>query len=229
MPPAGLRIKAVFAIIALLPPLFLVSRAAPAFIAGLGVESARGTVERMIAGQTQSRSAYRDAAAALWRAEDGESLAERAELLARASNDPRAVDRAYELVSEGVARAPADPRAWVLLCAIEASRDPGRGAFCLDRGFFVGRYDWYAMPWRMELAAREWPYLDQHVRDAAASFVLPMWNTEEWGDGNDLRAALFDLSETADGRQLLRAGFLADRNALRRFNHWVLRKRIDGS
>lgn len=229
MPSAEIRSRAAFAILAVLLSLMLVVLALPRFITGLKREAAGETIALMIDGRKEPLSAYRSAAAALAGALDGESLAERAELLARASNDPRMLAKSRELAIEGLARAPADPRAWTLLCAIEAAHDPGQGVSCLDTGFFVGPYDWYATPWRMQLAASEWSYLDERLRDAATALILPMWHSEQWGDDNALRATLFELSKSADGRQLLRAGFLADKNAMRRFNRWVMRKRIDGS
>ncbi len=212
-------------------PAILSVLAAPRLVGGLGIEPAYRLVGEATLGVPLSASATRAAASAYAgvATDDADNLAQRAEFLKLADgNDPRKLLEVRELLIRSLTHAPVNPRAWTLLCRVEAKQSPARAVACLDTGFFVAPFDWFITGQRMSLVAAEWPYLDERLRDAAANEILPMWNSAGWSNGRTLRYALYDLSRFSNGRQLLRAGFISDRKALFAFNRFVVQERING-
>ena len=141
-------------------------------------------------GERLAPSTYRAASDALAGAsdDDGESLSERALVLVlSAEKDPATIAQSRALVIRALQDAPSNSNAWLLLCQIDARRAPTDAVACLDHAFAISPFDWYTAEGRMSLAANEWPYLDERVRDKAVSLVRPMWNTLGWT--NTLRCA----------------------------------------
>lgn len=215
----------------LLVPALLAVLAVPRFAAGVAVEPFHRVIDSAELGETLSPSTYRDASHALAGApdDDGESLYEEAQVLVlSAQTDPATVARARALDVEALRAEPSNPSAWLLLCQIDALKSPSAADSCLSKAFAIGPYDWYTSERRMLLVAKEWPFLDEGVRNKAVSLVLPMW-TLVWPINNaTLRGVLYELSTTEDGRQLLRAGFAGHRNDLRDFNRYVIEKNTYG-
>lgn len=176
-------------------------------------------------------SAYRDAANALAGAPrgDGESLADRAQVLAlSAENNSATIAKSRDLVVQALRAQPSNPDAWLLLCQIDARHAPAAANDCLADALAISPYDWYTAERRMSLVAGQWPYLSERVRDRAVSLILPMWNTAGWTSEITLRGALYELSFTEDGRALLRAGFAGHRGELRDFNRYIIEENTDG-
>ena len=209
----------------LLVPVLLAVLAGPRFMAGVAVEPYHRVIDSAELGEKLSSSTYRDASKALAGApvDDGESLYQRAQtLVLSAETDPATIAQARVLDADALRAEPSNPSAWVLLCQIDALKSPSDANSCLSKAFVIGPYDWYTSERRMLLVAKEWPYLDEAVRDKAVSLVLPMW-TLVWPFNNaTLRGVLYELSYTEDGRQLLRAGFAGHRSDLRDFNRYVI-------
>jgi len=209
----------------LLVPVLLACLAIPRFSQGLDVIAFHGVIDQGLLGAKLPAIQYRAAADALADAspEDGWSLTEHAQVLTLSATDnPATLAAAHALVVDALRDAPSNPTGWLLLCQIEA-RQKSRGAVtCLDNAFAIGSYDWYTAGRRMSLVASQWPYLTERVRDKAVTYILPMWNTLGWPSGYTLREALYALSFTENGRQLLRAGFAGHRDDLRDFNRYII-------
>jgi hypothetical protein len=211
-------------------PVLLVVLAAPRFQQGVSAEPFHHVIDSAELREHLPASAYRDAANALAGApgDDGESLADRAQLLAlSAENDSATIAQARGLVVQALRAEPSAPDAWLLLCQIDARHAPAAANDCLANAFAISPYDWYTTERRMSLVAGQWPYLSGHVRDRAVSFILPMWTTV-WPNDTTLHGVLYELSFTEDGRQLLRAGFAGHRSDLRDFNRYVIEENSYG-
>jgi hypothetical protein len=231
MMPPSTPVRVAIGALLLLVPAFLACTAIPRLVFGLRSEAAHRLVQAALVGQKVSGESARAAAAAFEQAPqgDGDDKAQVAEFLALAAGgNPAMYLHARQEVTEALAHSPANARAWTLVCEIDATIAPARAVACLDTDFAIARYDWFTAGRRMRLVAYEWPFLDETLRDSAASLIIPMWNTAQWANGLTLRDALYELSRTDDGRQLLRAGLIPDREALRSFNRFVIRERTDG-
>ena len=206
-------------------PVLLAVLALPRFLLGVSIEPFGGVIDSALLGVRLAPSTYRAASDALAGAsdDDGESLSERAHVLVMsAEKDPATIAQSRALVVRALQDAPSNSNAWLLLCQIDTRRAPTDAVACLDHAFVISPFDWYTAEGRMLVAANEWPYLDERVRDKAVSLVRPMWNTAGWTNELTLRGALYDLSFTENGRQLLRAGFAGHRGELRDFNRYVI-------
>ena len=206
-------------------PVLLAALALPRFLLGVSIEPFGGVIDSGLLGERLAPSTYRAASDALSGAsdDDGESLSERARVLVlSAEKDPATIAQSRALAIHALQDAPSNANAWILLCQIDARRAPTDGVTCLDHAFAISPFDWYTAEWRMSLAADEWPYLDERVRDRAVSLVLPMWKVVWPVSEATLRPALYRLSFTSNGRQLLRAGFAGHRPELRDFNRYVI-------
>ena len=206
-------------------PVVLATLAIPRLSQGLGVVGFRAVIDQGLLGAKLPAIQYRAAADALADAspEDGESLTERAQVLALSGTDnPATLAAAHSLVVDALRDAPSNPSGWLLLCQIEAQQKSAGAVGCLDNAFAIGAYDWYTAGRRMSLVASEWPYLTEPVRDKAVTYIMPMWNTTGWSSGLTLRQDLYALSFTQNGRQLLRAGFAGHRDDLRDFNRYII-------
>jgi hypothetical protein len=224
-------IRFIFGAFLLVVPALLADAAIPRLIAGARTETSHRLVLSAIFGQNIPIESARAAAETFEDVptDDGDDRAQGAEFLSLAANDdPGMLVLARQHAVEALAHAPTNPRAWTLLCALETDRSPQRAVACLDTGFVIARYDWFTADWRMRLVAIEWPILDERLRDSATSLILPMWNSAQWSSGQTLRDALYDLSRSDTGRQLLRAGLVSDREALRSFNRFVIEERLSG-
>jgi hypothetical protein len=231
MMPPSTPVRVAFGAVLLLVPAVLACAAVPRLVFGLRSEAAHRLVQAAIFGQPVPGESARAAAAAFQQAPpgDGDDEAQAAEFLALAAGGDRAMYlRARQEVTVALAHSPANARGWTLLCEIDATLSPAHAVACLDTGFVIARYDWFTAGRRIKLVAYEWPFLDEPLRDTAARVIIPMWNTAQWANGLTLRDALYDLSRSDDGRQLLRAGLISDRAVLRRFNRFVIRERTDG-
>ena len=161
--------------------------------------------------------------------DDGNSEAIYAELLARgAGGKGPETARARTVTIDALSHAPTNPRAWTLLCGIDAQRSRTEAVHCLDMAFSVTPFDWFTAEARMQMAASEWPLLDEKLRDSVVGLVRPMWTCTKWNGGAGLKDVLLDLSSSDNGRQLLRAGFQSDVSELRDFNRWIFRRQIYG-
>jgi len=224
MASAPLPAKIVIGGIFLCVPVLLAVLAVPRFLLGVRIEPFSGVIDSGLLGERLPPSIYRAASDALAGAsdDDGESLSNRALVLVMsADRDPATIAQSRALVIHALQDAPSNTNAWTLLCQIDTRRAPTDAVACLDHAFAISPFDWYTAEWRMSLAAYEWPYLDERVRDKAVGLVLPMWNTLGWTNTFTLRHALYDLSFTENGRQLLRAGFAGHRSELRDFNRYI--------
>jgi hypothetical protein len=219
--PAKIVIGGIF----LCVPVLLAALALPRFLLGASIEPYGGVIDSALLGVRLAPSTYHAASDALAGAsdDDGESLTDRARVLVMsAEKDPATIAQSRALVVHALQDAPSNANGWTLLCQIDAHHAPTDAVACLDHAFTISPYDWYTAEWRMSLAANEWPFLDERVRDKAVSLVRPMWNTLGWTSELTLRGALYDLSSTENGRQLLRAGFAGHREELRDFNRYVI-------
>lgn len=234
-------IKVVIGILLLSVPIFFVYTAMPRLALGLQIEPASRLVQLATFQASIPIDVARSAASAFAKApsDDGDDIAQAAEFLVlHADGDQNTISRSRQMVLLALAHAPANSGAWTLLCELETLRAPRYAVACLKTNFDIARYDWFTADQRMQIAALEWPYLDEQLRDEAASLVLPMWYTTQWKtdwnrdatyfDANFLRDALFRLSKSDNGRQLLRAGFASDLDALRTFNRYTLEERANG-
>ena len=218
--PAKIVIGGIF----LCVPVLLAVLAVPRFLEGVRIEPYGGVIDSGLLGERLAPSTYRAASDALAGAadNDGESLSDRARVLVMsAQTDPATIAQSRALVVRSLQASPSNANAWTLLCQIEAHHAPTDAVACLNHAFAISPFDWYTAEWRMSLAADEWPFLDERVRDKAVGLVLPMWNTLGWTSGLTLHHALYDLSFTENGRQLLRAGFAGHRAELRDFNRYI--------
>ncbi|HTW36535.1 MAG TPA: hypothetical protein VMD53_18095 [Rhizomicrobium sp.] len=206
-------------------PALLAALALPRFMQGMRAEPFHRVIESAELGEHLPAETYRAAADALAGApdEDGESLYERAQVLAlSADNNSTTLLQARALTVQALRAEPTSPGAWLLLCQIDARQSSAAASRCLADAFAVAPYDWYTAERRMLLTASEWSYLDERARDKAVSVVLPMW-TVVWPINNaTLRGTLYELSFTKNGRQLLRAGFAGHRDDLRDFNRYII-------
>jgi len=227
----AVAVRAVVALLLMFVPVLLAYAAIPRFNFGWRIEPEHRVVLSSILQQSLTVDSALRGAAAFAQAPpgDGDDLAQSGEFLALASpSEPALLLRSRESVSEALAYAPANPRAWTLLCELDAAQSSPRIVSCLDTAFALTQYDWFTAERRMRLVAEEWPFLDESLRDKAVNVVLPMWTSPRWVNGWTLQYVLYDLSRSANGRQLLRAGFIADRDALRSFNRFVIQVRTDG-
>jgi len=219
-------------------PLFLLSEAVPRLVYGLRIEPVYRLVQATISGNPVPWETARAAAEKFRDAPygDGNDLTQAAEFLSKSSRGNSTVLlQSRSLLLDALSHTPTNPRAWTLFCQIEALTQPADAVRCLDKGFYISRYDWFTISQNMRLVALEWPWLDEPLRNEAVELVIPMWETTEWMwttpqwiDGTTLRYALYDLSGSDNGRQLLLAGFLSDPEALRSFNRFVIRGRRSG-
>ena len=222
--------KIVIGGILLCVPVLFAVLAVPRFLRGLSAEPFHRVIDAAELGERLPASTDRAAADALADAapDDGQSLAEHAlTLVLSADRDPAALARARTLVVDSLRAAPSNPNAWLLLCQIDAHSDPDTANACLANALRVSAYDWYTTGARMRLVAEQWPYLDERVRDKAVSLIMPMWTAVD-PFGRSLHGALYQLSFTANGRQLLRAGFAGHRDDLRDFNHYIFLENVYG-
>jgi len=224
-------VRTFLGIVLLIVPAALIYLAIPRFTFGLSSASTERLVLLATYQQSISLQAARAAATALERApaEDGNDLAQASEFLALgAAGDSILLARSRASAIAAITHAPTNPLAWTLLCEAEASRRPLPAVSCLDTSFSLTRYDWFTADERMRLIAEEWPFLNESLRDSAAGLIIPMWYSAHWDYGLTLRNTLYNLSRSENGRQLLRAGFAGDRQALRDFNRFAIQKQFDG-
>jgi hypothetical protein len=229
----GSQVKIVIGVLFLSVPALLTYAAVPRMLFGLQTEPAHRLVLSATVGESVPVESAQIAAKVFERApsDDGDDEAQAAEFLARtAGTNHTTLSQARREAIDALAHAPANPRAWTLLCEIKATEKvPSKVVACLDTVFSLVRYDWFTADRRMRLVAYEWPYLDQGLRDSAVELILPMWNSTQWIDGSTLRGTLYDLSRSEGGRQLLRAGLISDRQALRDFNRFVILERMNAN
>jgi hypothetical protein len=225
---SALAIRTACAVLLLCVPVLLAAAALPRLAFGFQTEAADRLVLSATLGEPIPAASAQAAAAGFGRApsDDGDDHVWEAEFTMLGPSPD--TERARRVVSEALADAPANVRGWILLCELEANASPMRGVGCLDTGYFIAQFDWFTTDRRMQLIAREWPYLDERLRDAATQAILPMWHTTEWSNALTLHGALYDLSRSDDGRQLLRAGFIADREEMHAFNRFVIEERMNG-
>lgn len=212
-------------------PVLLAFLALPRFLQGVAAEPFHRVIDAAELGENLPAATYRDASRALAGASDGdgESLYERAQLLVlSAQTDLPTIAQARILDVSALRAEPSNPSAWLLLCQIDALKSPSDADACLANAFAVGPYDWYTADRRMLLAAKEWPFLDEQVRDKAVSVILPMWAIVWPTNDATLRGTLYELSFTENGRQLLRAGFAGHRSDLRDFNRYIIEENANG-
>jgi hypothetical protein len=226
-----LQAKIVVGGVFLCVPALLALLAVPRLAQGLNVAEFHRVIDQGLLGERLPAIQYRAAADQLATAspDDGESLTDRAQVLAlSAPNDPATLSEARGIVVQALRDEPSNPVGWLLLCQIDAGRQPASAAGCLDNAFAVAPYDWYTADRRMLLTASEWPYLNERARNKAVSLILPMWNIV-WPINNyTLRGTLYELSFTENGRQLLRAGFAGHRDDLREFNRYIIEENTYG-
>jgi hypothetical protein len=229
----GRPVRIVIGMLLLCVPTLLAYAAVPRLLFGLQTEPAHRSVLSATSSESVSVESAQIAAKDFEGApsDDGDDEAQAAEFLARTAGANRAtLSQVRKEVIDALTHAPTNPRAWTLLCEIKTTEQmPARTVTCLDTVFSLVRYDWFTADRRMRLVAYEWPYLDQGVRDSAVQLILPMWNSTDWIDGSTLRGALYDLSLSENGRQLLKAGMISDRQALRDFNRFVIHERMDAT
>jgi hypothetical protein len=143
---------------------------------------------------------------------DGDSLAWRSEFEAvLAGNDPRKLEDARTTLVQALRVAPANPRAWTLLCEIDIHLHRDRAAACLDTAFYMGPFDWFVAERRTVLSAWLWPQLDRDTKDAAARRLRLMWQDTR------LRRIALEAGLEPNGAALVIAAFANDAPALRDF------------
>ena len=143
---------------------------------------------------------------------DGDALAWRAEIDAiRAGSNVDALQNARATLLESLSHAPANPRAWTLLCELEIRIDRGRAAACMDTAFYVGPFDWFLAQRRTLLSAWLWPQLDRDTQDAAARRLHLIW------DDRQLHGIALDAGLEPNGAALVMAAFAHDNASLAAF------------
>jgi hypothetical protein len=220
--------RALTAALLLCVPLGLTVLALPRMMQGARTGPALFVTRSAIVGLPFSHEQYRAAldAYAATPSDDGDDLAWKAEL-SRLAGVPLPVVR--EEAVDALDHEPGNVRVWTLLCEIESKRSPAAAVSCLDLAFQVGSYDWFTTRRRMTLVAAEWPYLDEKLRDAAVARVLPMWHSNRWINGISLRGVLYSLGTTANGRQMIEAGFGTDATLYRKFLIQLILEELNAS
>jgi hypothetical protein len=231
MTPTQVPARIFFGVVFLIMPGLLLYAAFPRLIFGLKTEPAHSLALSAELGQMVPAESAEIAATTFESAPrtdgDDDTLAAEFVMLSAAGKPPD-LSKLNQMVAEALRYSPANARAWMLYCDEESRRSWSRAIACLDVQFQISPYDWFTAEQRMQLVAREWPYLDERLRDKAAALVIPMWHTTQWLDGSTLRYSLYNLSRTENGRQLLRAGMTSDRETLRSFNRFVIMEHTYG-
>ena len=143
---------------------------------------------------------------------DGDALAWRAEIDALlAGSSDAALERARATLLEGLSHAPANPRAWTLLCEIDIRIHRDRAASCMDTAFYVGPFDWFLAERRTVLSAWLWPQLDRDTQDAAARRLHLIW------DDPRLHWIALEAGLEPNGAALVTAAFAHDNASLAAF------------
>ncbi len=215
--------------VGLIVPAVLILLATPRLIEGVGAERALPAVNAAVNGGRLPIERWRYAADDLASTlpDDGDGLIRRAEMMYLAANgNAQGLAQAKSVVTDGLTRAPTNPRGWTLLCEIDARIARSEAPRCMDTGFFVAPFDWFVAPRRALLAADLWPTLDTDVQEAAARRVRLMWESDHWDD-HRVRDVLYDVYKMPNGAALLTAGFKFNKDELREFNRWLIHQQIN--
>jgi hypothetical protein len=219
--PTALTLSA--ALVLLTVPIVLATFAWPQFVAGVPAAGSETTVTSTVTGYTLSQAAYEQASRDLKNtpADDGFDLVSLAEVSALAAWRDKKPDRlavARQLTIQGISRAPSNPQGWTLLCAIVARSSRMAGARCMDTALYVGPFDWFTARHRALLGTEVWPLLSPDTKDTFARRLHLMW------DDTTLYAYLWDVWSAPNGAAVLTTAFAGDKDGLRRFNRWLIRR-----
>ena len=195
--------------------------ALPRISQGAEIERTDVAWNSLVQGPRLSRTGYARAEQSLTDVApaDGATLVRKAAFTALGSGDMK---KAATVAREAVEASPADPQAWTLFCEILAQRDVGRAARCLDTALVVAPFDWFVAGRRAALAATLWPALTDDTREAAARETRRLWTT----DG--LRDQLWGVMQRPHAADLVLFALRGDRESLRAFNRWYIRKELCG-
>src|SRR5271166_2604900 len=127
--------RLIFAVVLLSVPALFAHAAVPRLLFGLRTDGADRVIQSVTLGQSVPAASARAVAAAFDRAplDDGDDRARGAEFRALSSpGDSATLSQSREALLEALTHAPANSRAWTLLCEIEAKRAPPSAVACLD-------------------------------------------------------------------------------------------------
>jgi hypothetical protein len=175
----------------------------------------------MTFGQRLPRPRYESVASDLKRTlpDDGDNLIARAEALSLAAgNNQSTLKDARDLVLEGIADAPANPRGWTVLCELDARFDEPAAGRCMDVALYIGPFDWFMAGPRTQLAGELWPYMSPESQDTTARRMRLFWRNV------NLRELLWYAYDTRYGAVMLTVSFAPERDTLRSLNRWLIRK-----
>jgi hypothetical protein len=213
MQAAALTARLVF----LLPALLIVP-AGSKYVAGLGVDSVFPVPAYMAMDIRQAPETYRATARILERATDvdGRTVLVRAEAMFASGETPSVVEG---VVRDGLRRAPADIKGWILLAASRKTRDPASAARILESALLLGPQEYRFAGARARLAAELWDHLSDDGRALAARQTRLLWSVPA------LRTQLNSLLASEAGARLVTEAFKTEPEELRALNRWVAAER----
>ncbi|MGQ0741095.1 MAG: hypothetical protein ACT4OG_02190 [Alphaproteobacteria bacterium] len=213
-----MQAAAISARLALLLPALLIIPAGSKYVAGLAADSVFPVPAYMAMNVTQAPETYRAAARILARAQDvdGRTVLVRAEAMFASGEVPSLVEATAR---EGLARAPADIRGWVLLASARKAHDPAGAARILENALLLGPQEYWVAPRRARLAADLWGHLSDDGKALAARQVRLLWSVPA------LRRHLVSLLATQAGARLVSESFRSNQEELRALNRWIASER----
>jgi len=150
-------------------------------------------------------------------ASDGETRILAAEAAVDAGRPPVSVLPAVE---DGLSRAPADARGWILLASMVKDQDPQRAAKAFNLAFELAPLDHYLIVPRTALGAQLWDHLPTGERHTILSDARAIATNDNRRD--DLRALL----GTPAGAALVTKAFENDPEGIKKLNRDLTREAL---
>ena len=207
-------------VLALLLPSALIVVAIPHLIDGVAYESAFPVPVYTEMNIEMPRRAYIRAANALAQGipRDGDRAVMEAESEADAGAAPTKV---LPILTEGLSRSPASPRAWILLAEQLSRTDRKRAGEALSVALTIAPNDYWLLG-RMERDAGSlWDVLSRDARDVAVNAAPALWKDPQ------LRPYIRPVLGTRGGPKLMTSAFWFDPEELRALNRWVEEQRLE--
>jgi hypothetical protein len=219
------------ALVLLAVPTILATAALPAYLAGRELSFAGPVLSARLYGKSVDRPGLESAEGhlAMASASGGEATAWHAEVLALlAGSNPQALALARDEVLTGISKAPANPRAWALLCELAVKLGRSDAPDCLSTALDIGPFDWFTARRKAMLTAYLWRKLDSSTQETAAHQLWTIWGARVDHSDPLMRSIVFDVDHEADGPLLLADAFKDDRAGLRDLNRWLMNTVIFG-
>lgn len=182
------------------------------FVDGIAVNAAVPVPVYMVAQIPMPKAAYAAAATTLAQANarNGNAKLLRAEAWMHSGAQPA---ESVSSLSDGVSRAPASSRGWILLSEALYPASRTAAARALSQSLLLAPYDfWLAGPQTAD-AARLWPYLDGEAREEAIAKSRLLWEEPA------LRPYLKGVLDRPEGAALLTKALSAEER--RALNRWI--------